>query len=367
MSAAALCALIWVGLTGPRDPLTNALVLIVWTGLWITLVGAVALIGNPWPVINPWRGLHRLLGGPAMVPMPRGVWPAIVTYLAFAWFAIVDPAPTDPGRLAVVVGAYALFTLSATMIFGAAWLERGEMFGVLFAQLARVSPFGRRHDGRAGVPGWDLAGGGLSAGILALVVLGAGSFDGLKETFWWLGLTGVNPLEFPGRTDVMPASTLGLFASTLALTAVFAGITGLGAWLSGLPAGAAFRVLAPSILPIALGYHIAHFWTAFLVDGQYLLAALGDPLARGWNLFGLGDLRVTTGFLSNTESVRVIWLTQAGVVVAGHVLSVLAAHRAAVTLAQGTRQALILQAPLGVFMILYTFFGLWLLATPRGM
>lgn len=370
-ATAVFAALVWIGWNGPRDPLTNSLVLMIWTGWWIILVGAVAAIGNPWPALNPWSGLTRLLLGPsprALLPLPQGCWPAVALYVAFAWFAIVDPAPTDPARLAVVAGAYWLFTLAATIVFGPAWLDRAEVFGVLFAQLARVSPFGARHDGHVGLPGWDLrAATGISAAVFALVVLGAGSFDGFKETFTWLGWTGVNPLEFPGRTAVMPASTAGLIAFTAGLTLFFAAITTLGARMAGVSARAAFLALAPSILPIAWGYHTAHFWISFLVDGQYLLAALGDPLARGWNLLGLGDTRVTTGFLNRTDSVRVIWLTQAGVVVAGHILAVLVAHRAALKLCATPRGAVLVQLPLGIFMIFYTFFGLWLLATPRGM
>lgn len=371
VSTVLFATLVWIGWTGPRDPLSNSLVLMIWTGWWIILVGAVALIGNPWPALNPWSGLYRLLMGAsprALLALPQGVWPAVVLYLAFAWFAIVDPAPTDPARLAVVAGGYWLITMAATIVFGPAWLERGEVFGVLFAQLARVSPFGARHDGRMGLPGWDLgAAPTVSAGVFALVILGAGSFDGFKETFTWMGWMGINPLEFPGRTAVMGSSTGGLLAFTAGLTLAFAAVTTLGALMAGLNARAAFLALAPSILPIAWGYHTAHFWVAFLVDGQYLLAALGDPLARGWNLFGLGDTRVTTGFLNTPDSVRVIWLTQAGVVVAGHILAVLVAHRAALRLCTSPRAAVLLQVPLGAFMIAYTFFGLWLLATPRGM
>jgi len=89
-------------------------------------------------------------------------------------------------------------------------------------------------------------------------------------------------------------------------------------------------------------------------------------LAQGANLFGLGDIRVTTGFLNTMEPVRAIWLTQAGIVVIGHVLAVVVAHCRALEMFKTARAATLSQLPLGAFMILYTLFGLWLLAAPRG-
>ena len=52
--------------------------------------------------------------------------------------------------------------------------------------------------------------------------------------------------------------------------------------------GLAFRAFAPGILPIAAGYHVAHYLTSFLVDGQHLLSVLSHGL-------GLGERAVTTG------------------------------------------------------------------------
>jgi len=134
--------------------------------------------------------------------------------------------------------------------------------------------------------------------------------------------------------------------------------------------GRAFCLFAPSILPIALGYHIAHYLPSFLVDAQYALAAATDPMARGADYLGLGSFYVTTGFFNTQASVRLIWLTQAGAVVTGHILAVILAHAIALRHFGSERNAAInaslSQVPLAIFMILYTFFGLWLLASPRG-
>jgi hypothetical protein len=70
--------------------------------------------------------------------------------------------------------------------------------------------------------------------------------------------------------------------------------------------------------------------------------------------------------LNTAASVRAIWLTQAAVVVISHILSVLMAHHLSAGMAARPRDQLIVQAGMIVLMILYTIFGLWLLASPRG-
>ena len=69
---------------------------------------------------------------------------------------------------------------------------------------------------------------------------------------------------------------------------------------------------------------------------------------------------------STQDTVRAIFLTQAGAVVAGHMLAIILSHAIAVREFGSARRAVLSQAPLAVFMVLYTFFGLWLLAAPRG-
>jgi hypothetical protein len=204
--------------------------------------------------------------------------------------------------------------------------------------------------------------------VFILLMLGSGSFDGLNETFWWMGQLGINPLEFPGRSAVVTPNLVGMLSANLALLVVFTLSIHLGVRIAGtdMPTRTAFALFAPSILPIALGYHIAHYVTVLLVDGQYALAALTDPLNTGADVLGLGEYHVTTGFLYTPGPVRAIWLTQAGAVVAGHVLAILLAHALAVRAFGSNRRALLSQAPLAAFMVAYTFFGLWLLASPRG-
>ncbi|MGR3313435.1 hypothetical protein [Roseovarius indicus] len=379
LAAVVLAFLVWRGFTGSRDPSVNPMPLFVWTVWWIGMVSVQGLIGNHWRWTNPWTGpaalLTKLTGSRAPWRYPRGLghWPALVIFLLFAGFLLADPAPTDPARLAAYAGAYWYVALLGLVLFGPAWMVRAEGITVLMRIYARMGLLGRAR-GRvaAGLPGWQvisMKAPPLALAVFTLVLLGTGSFDGLNETFWWMGVLGVNPLEFPGRSAVIAQTLIGLVVCNLALIAAFAACLWLGERIAGThrPLKQAFCLFAPSILPIALGYHVAHYLTAILVDGQYVAKALNDPLGNGTNLLGLGNFYVTTGFFNTPGTVKIIWLSQAGAVVIGHVIAILLAHALALRDTPGTRRAVLGQAPLAAFMVAYTVFGLWLLASPRGL
>ncbi|MDZ7708771.1 MAG: hypothetical protein U5K36_00605 [Roseovarius sp.] len=361
--------LIWQGWFGSRDPLGNPLSLGLWVVMWMALVSAQGLVGDIWARINPFAGAALVLARVRRVPLRYpgwlGHWPGVAGLLAFAGFLLADPAPADPARLAAVVAGYALAMLACVALFGARWLVRGEALTMLMRAYARMAPLGRR-GGRLvlGVPGWRIARGSRPAvglAVFMLILLGSGSFDGLNETFLWLALLDINPLEFPGRSAVIGPNLVGLLLANAALLAVFCGALWLGARLAGERAGVGVLLcrFAPTLLPIALAYHIAHYLPSLLMDGQYVRAGISEALH-------LGHVHVTAGFLNSPGPVRAIWLTQAGAVVAGHVIALMLAHGIALRHGQSAWRAAVGQAPLALFMVGYTVFGLWLLATPRG-
>ncbi len=377
MAALFLGLLVWAGFDGPRDPLANPLVLVVWTVFWIGFVTVQALILDLWSLVNPWSGPLRLIRRAfspephAALPPALGYWLGVASFLGFSYLLLADPAPADPDRLARLVAAYWLFHLVMGVVFGPRWLRRAEGFTVMFraySRLAMLARYGVRLT--LGLPGWRmlrLRPMPLSLAVLCVILLGTGSFDGLNETFWWLGILGINPLEFPGRSAVSVPNTLGLVIANATLVAIVTLTVLLGLRLAGsdLSPKRGFCYFAPTLLPIALGYHVAHYLTSFLVDGQYALVALSDPFLTGADWLGLGEFYVSTGFFGTKSSVSIIYLTQAGAVVLGHIVAVLVAHATALRLFHDHRRAALSQAPMALFMIAYTFFGLWLLASPR--
>lgn len=361
ISTGFLAYLIWQGLSGTRDPLENPLPVLIWSLWWILLPPIQALIGDLWHTLNPWRGLVRVLPS-AQIPLPArwSCWPAVVSFIAFAAFMTADPAPDDPARLATILGLYWTATLILCLIFGEAWLQRGEGISVIMTLLARLAPVAK---GKIGLWGHQLVGASpldWSRCCLLIAALGTGSFDGLNETFAWLAMIGVNPLEFPGRSAVMWHSIGGLVVAILALGLVLAACIALGLKAAPIKGfSPVFRSLVPTLVPIAIGYHIAHYLTSFLVGSQYSALVISRA-------FGGPEFYVTTGFFNTPGTIRVIWLSQASAIVIAHMLAVLISHAIALHLMGSHRKAVLSQLPVAAFMVAYTFFGLWILAQPTG-
>jgi hypothetical protein len=113
-----------------------------------------------------------------------------------------------------------------------------------------------------------------------------------------------------------------------------------------------------SLVPIAFVYVVAHYVSLFLVQGQFAVPLLSDPLGRGWNLFGTADVVPNLTVISPNTT----WYVQVGALVAGHVAGLAVAHDRAVTIFPDKRDALRSQYPLLLLMVLYTVGGLWVLS-----
>ncbi|MGV8937294.1 MAG: hypothetical protein ACOH2J_09240 [Allorhizobium sp.] len=387
-SCVVLLVLVVAGFMATADPLTNPLPLVVWTFWWVGFTLAQAVFGNLWAWFNPWTGLSALLRfltatqigirPLARISAGRGYWPAIGLFLLFAWYELVSLSPEDPPQLAMTVAAYWAFTLAMMALFGEkAWAERCEPFSVFFRMVGMLAPVvvATGDDGRARImlswPGQrclDVAPLPFSGIIFILLTLGSASFDGFSETFTWLGFIGVNPLEFPGRSAVTLANTLGLVAAPVILSLLFFAAVGLGSVLAGERSVRRIVEIAGhlvySIIPISIAFHGAHYLTMMLVNGQYLWAVLSDPFALGWNLFGTADWHVTASFMSNLDSVRYIWAAQTAIIVGGHIVGIMLAHVIALRYFPTPLKAAISQSCLAAVMVFYTVFGLWLLSTP---
>jgi len=382
ISFALLAVLVLAGVFGTRDPVENPLPAMFWTIWWVCFTVVQAITGPLWPQLNPWSGpialIRRFDGGRrAELPERVGYLIAIVQFAAFAWFELVDIAPSDPTRLASAIFLYWFFNLAGALIFGeAVWMRRAEPFSIFFNLIGRLSPFHRKAEGiaRTGIdlvwPGTSLvarAAMPLTGVLFVLLTLSTVSFDGLSRTFLWLGAIDVNPLEFPGRSTVMVASTLGLIGMFVVLAAIFFAAAIAGCALAGrleIWREAAGRMIY-SIVPIAVGFQGAHYLTSVLVDGQNALIALSDPFSLRWNLFGTTRWRMTTSFLNTLDGVTWIFDLETIFITLGHVIGIVIAHLIAMRLFSNPRQAILSQVPLAALMVFYTGFGLWLLSTPQ--
>ncbi len=364
--------LVALGFVGAEDPMHNPLTLVFWTGVWVALPMLSLVFGDLWRPISPWRAPVRmvrvLLGRRGGIGLVRfGQWPAVIGLAGFSWFLNVSLAPQDPEGLArLMLGYFAVIFLLA-VAEGEDWLDNGEFLTVFFALIARVAPLWRERSGGrvASYLGWP---GAQVLGMPPLTLAGAAfvslalaslSFDGLSETFFWMGLIGENPLEFTGRSAVQGINTAGLLAAWAVTAGLLWGALALGRRLGG--ARFAPAPLMLSCLAIAAGYHIAHHLVVLLGSGQFLLMALNDPLFRGDEVLGLPTFYASFGFLTDPGLVRVIYATQFAAILGAHLLAVLLVMRIA---GRGARA--VAHLPMTALMVVYTVFGLWLLSTARG-
>jgi hypothetical protein len=114
--------------------------------------------------------------------------------------------------------------------------------------------------------------------------------------------------------------------------------------------------LAPSLLPIAAGYLVAHYYSLLVFQGPRTLALLSDPLGIGASWLGTRGVTPWAWPIQPT----LVAVVQAGAIVLGHSLGVFVAHERAIRILPH-RAAVVGQVPLMALMILYTIGGLSLL------
>lgn len=381
-----LLLIVWIGFTGNRDPLKNFLTMSFWVFFWIGLTLVSALFGNIWGFLSPWTAVLKILSKLNKVNIimemslenskSLSYWPAVILFSGFAWFELIHPSPMDPSTLAKFILLYCFFTTFGIIFLGGqSWLKEGDPFTVFFRMVGWLSPiYLRACVEKNGVLSkrislrWPCA--GLLRGdtlpvsgvAFVLLVLSTVSFDGLSKTFWWLSIVGVNPLEYPGRTSVIFINTFGLYFTFFVFAVLYYVIQRLSLILN--PELNKTSSFIYSMIPIAFGYHFAHYLPTFIVDVQYAFIALSDPLNFGWNIFGTGDWIVTTSYLTNYDSVVLIWFLQVLIIVLAHVGAVIVSHFSQLEVSKSSKNSIIGQIPTTLLMIAYTVFGLWLLSTP---
>jgi hypothetical protein len=355
-----------IAVLGPQTVAGNPVPTWVYVWFWIGLLPASLLLGPVWRLLNPLRivsrGIAVLLGDEASRRRPPervGYWPAAAGLAAFAWLELVFPNAERPMFALDFLLLYASVQLAGAARYGESWYDRGDAFEVYSSLIGRLAPLGRREDGRLVVrnPFQGLASVPAGPGLVAVVgvPLGSTAFDGITRTAWWADLTQTQSLA-----GSLLTGTLGLLGSiglivVLYLAAVWAARSSVRPSDDGLVQPLEWRFVH-SLIPMPVGYAIAHYFPLIMFQGQagYILAS--DPLALGWNLLGTVDWQVNNDLLSPAA----IAVVQVIAIVTGHLLGVVAAHdRAMAVLVPARRSSG--QWPLLAVMICYAFGGIGLL------
>jgi hypothetical protein len=377
---------IYAGLRGTEAPDRNFALTFLFVTAWLGFAFLSALFGDVFRPFNPWRAAGRAAGAgfraiagqrPAHLAYPEalGRWPAAIGLLAFVWLEVVYGGSggvavgLDPEVVAQAALLYSAYALAMMALFGVEeWCERGEVFSVYFGMFSQLGAFAVK-GGRLGRRR-PLAAAGRWAtlpGSLAVVVasIASTSFDGGQEGAFKGTIESVSDWLVDAGIGLLSAQRL---ADTLFMALCFAGVAliyMLGVrgmrTVRGAPSLRMLRIgFAHSLIPIALAYLVAHYFSFFVFQEQaqftYLLS---DPLGTAsTDLFGTASAGVDYTVLS----ANVIWYVQVGALIVGHVLGLTLAHDRALVYWPDYRDATRSQYWMLAVMVSFTCFGLYLLS-----
>jgi hypothetical protein len=377
-----LLVVVWLAaFVGRPDAGDNLAPTFVWVLFWLGLVPLVVIFGNLWSVLSPWKAVADAVAWlwsktgrgwepAAAYPERLGRWPAAALLFAFATLELAYPRAAEPRTLALAIVIYSWITWAGMLVYGRReWVENGEAFNVYFGLLSLIAPFAvQKRDGRRLVvvrpPLTGLTLPQHRPGTVAFVVvmLGSVAFDGLSRQQWWqdrlYNLESEYIVDSPRTADLVATgfNGLGLLAAVVGVAILFLVAVWAARAVSGTREGLA-SVFVASLIPIALAYSVAHYFTLLVNQGQYALPLSSDPFGKGWDIFGTSDFQP-----SLFNSPNAIWYVQVGVLVVGHVVGLTLAHDRAVALWGSARTAVQTQYAMLALMVLYTCTGLWLLS-----
>jgi hypothetical protein len=385
--------IVYAGIVGSQITLSNITPTWIYVVFWVGLAFASILFGDAFRPFNPWRALARAIawvarkaGGGKSDPLPYpdwlGRWPAVLGLLGYAWLELVYVNKDAPNLLAFLSLAYAAVQLVGMSLYGIdTWTDRGDAFAVFYNFLGRIAPL---HWKRSEAPrkGYEVYlrppfVGALSLdlipGTIAMVIamIGTTSFDGFSNSSVWLNLNGgfyylqslfIN-LGLAGNGDLTAdelAGTVGLILMVCIIGGMFRlGVLGMRSIGTRYSTKELTRNFAHTLLPIAVAYFVAHYFSLLAFSGQSMIALISDPLGNGANYFGTANFQPNLNVLTG----NFLWYVQVAALVTGHAAGITLAHDRALTLYPDPREATRSQYWMLTVMVAFTCLGLWILSS----
>ena len=312
--------------------------------VWVGLVPLALLAGHVWRDLSPWRSIQALVG--RLTGRPDGFvayrawlghWPAVAGLLAFVWLELASPDPGDIGAVRIWVAVYVVVTITGGIVFGPRWHDRADPFDVYSRVVSYLSPFVRDRRFDVHNPLRTLPQIPAEPGLVALLatLLGSTAYDGFSASAFW-----------QSRSLSVLEQSLTMVGFCVVVAVLFQLASRATGGVTPEERDALPGRLAHSLVPIVVGYVLAHYLTSLVENGQAVLYAL------------LG-VEGEVAFVLSTHTSTLAAL-KVSFVVAGHVLAVVAAHdRALIVLPRAHR----LSGQMGMLllMVTYTFTGLFLL------
>ena len=383
IGVAAFVGMLYAGYAGTQTATANIEPTIIYVLFWVGLPFASAVFGDVFAPFNPWRATARLvswvagrvagdkLPAPMAYPAWLGRWPAAVGILAFAWVELVYVNRDDPSILATLALLYAATQLIGMSVYGiATWTHRADAFAVYFNLFSKLAPLHwrdrtlYRRPPLSGAPHLDLMPGTFA---LLCTMIGTTSFDGFSQGQLWTGTNAIAPtlqqrfinLGFSQENALEITFTIGLLFMVCLVGGIYRlGIAGMGSIGGRHQPGELAQKFAHSLIPIALAYVVAHYFSLLAYQGQAMASLISDPLGDGSDLFGSAASTIDYNVISATG----IWYVQVAALVLGHAAGLTLAHDRALTVYRRVRDATRSQYWMLAVMVGFTSLGLWLLS-----
>ena len=354
---------VYLGYTGPQLPTASFTILVTFAVVRSGLPIVTYLLGNVWPVLNPWRTLTLLLPtGFREYPDSLARWPAVAGLLLLVWVEVIFPVSTVPSVLATAILVYSITTLVGAVLFGSeSWFENADPLSVLFRLFGAVAPLQRDHDTlQVKLPASELPDSALVtdksdvAFIIALIWeltysgfittrAGATTIEGLVG-FFSLGFVSVELRAIAVYTMIFVGGYV-----------LFVGVYWYAGSLSRRRTGTYITAqtiayqFAPPLLAIAAGYHLAHYAGLFVSLSPALVMVISSPLSPPANPLVLSTPPWFDGL-------------SIAFVLVGHLFAIWTAHAVAYDLFSSRLVAIRSQYPFVAVMIGYTVISLWILS-----
>jgi hypothetical protein len=381
------CLVLAAGFWGSGNPLLNLATNFIWINWWLGCSMAIAMLGNFWPLLNPWLSLFDLIQfilqklgfkkgneyAGYQYPKWLGLYLATALLLAWSWMEVVYPIAYVPARVTTIALIWTFLNLCGMFLFGkSVWQSRGDVFAVYFSMLGQFGIFAYIKQDRAiclRLPGAGIVQelavwrgvNGFAAFIIAMLSIVL--FDGLHGSQVWNIFLGL--LQYLGLGWVASSSYLSGTIGLLLVWAFFAGLyyfsCSLSSRLFSLASPSILaNIFAGSLIPIAVAYLIAHGFSSLIIQGQNIFFLMSDPLSLGWDLFGTAAYRPNIGIIDAGTT----WYLAVSSIVIGHVIALVVSHGLTLKVAHATRAVSLVTLPQTVLMILFTMLSLIIIAEP---
>jgi hypothetical protein len=383
LGVAAFVITVGAGFAGSQTATANLAPTVVYVVFWVAVPFTTLVLGDVFAAFNPWRAIARGSAwlyargrrgdAPAPLPYPEwlGRWPAAAGIFLFAWVELVYVSKDDPSQLSVMMLIYAAVQLIGMSVYGIEpWSRNADAFGIYFRLFSMLSPLHWRartlyvRPPLSGAPAL-VAGPGTVA--LLCTMVGTVSFDGLSQGQIWTGQGGIAPelqqrfvnLGFTGEVALEITFTIGLLTMVGVISGLYRlGVLGMHTVGRGHGTTELSRRFVHSLIPIAMAYVVAHYFSLLMYQGQAVAYLVSDPLGDGSNVFGTATATIDY----NLVGANGVWYVQVFALVLGHAAGLTLAHDRALVVYDRARDAMRSQYWMLAVMVAFTSLGLWLLS-----